>query len=83
MDFIIELVVWFAIEVVFWGIMFQTGYVLTKIATLGRWTPGRIEKDKDKRKASRKEPKFIVTALIGALFWFVVWIALVVVMKSA
>ncbi len=82
MELIIEIVVWFTIEVVFWGIMFWTGYVLTIILTLGQWTPGRIERDKDKKKESRRETKFIVTAVIGALFWIVFWIALIIVMKS-
>jgi hypothetical protein len=82
MEFIIELIVWFIIEVVFWGIMFWTGYVLTRVFTFGQWTPGRIERDKDKKKESRRETKFIATAVIGALFWIVFLITLIIVMKS-
>lgn len=82
MEFIIELIVWFTIEVIFWGIMFWTGYVLSMILTLGQWTPGRIERDKEKKKEGRRKTKFIVTAVIGALFWVGVLIALIIPMKS-
>ena len=82
MEFIIELIVWFTIEVVFWGIMFWTGYVLSMILTLGQWTPGRIERDKEKKKEGRRKIKFIVTAVIGALFWIGFLIALIMAMKS-
>jgi len=82
MELIVELIVWFIIEVVFWGIMFWTGYVLTLIVTLGQWTPGHAGRDKDKKKESRKKPKFIVTAVIGALFWIVFGIALIIILQS-
>jgi len=76
MELIFELIIWVMIEVVFWGIMFWTGYVLTRMLTLGHWSPGRIEKDNDKKKECRREPEFIITAVIGALFWIVFCIAL-------
>lgn len=82
MELIVELIVWFIIEVVFWGIMFWTGYVLTLIVTLGQWTPGHTERGKDKKKESRRETKFIVTAIIGALFWIGFGITLIIVMKN-
>ncbi len=79
MELIAELIVWFIIEVVFWGIMFWTGYVLVRIVTLGQWTPAHMERDKDKKKERRKETKFIVTAVIGTLFWIGLGIALIIV----
>jgi hypothetical protein len=82
MELIVELIVWFIIEVVFWGIMFWTGYVLTLIVTLGQWTPKHTERDKDKKKESRRETKFIVTAIIGTLFWIGFGITLIIVMKN-
>lgn len=83
MGLVIELLVWLTIEVVFWGIMFWTGYVLAITLTLGQWTPGRIESAKETKKENRRETKFIVTALIGALFWICFWIAIIIIfMKS-
>lgn len=82
MELIIEIIVWFAVEIVFWGVMFWTGYVLTKILTLGRWNPGRIERAKDKKKERRKETKYFVTAIIGALFWIIIWIGLIIVINK-
>ncbi len=78
MELIIELLLWFIIEVVFWGIMFWTGYFLILIISIGQWKPGHMGRDKEER----KETKFIATALIGALFWIVFVIALIMVMKS-
>lgn len=74
MELIIELILWFIIEVVFWGIMFWTGYCLTLIISIGQWKPGPVGKGKEKR----KEAKFIVTAVIGALFWIGIGIALII-----
>jgi len=65
MQLVIELLLWFIIEVVFWGILFWTGYAITSILTFGKW---KILID-DNGKKQRKEPKFIITALIGILFW--------------
>ena len=74
MALIIELILWFIIEVVFWGIIFWTGYFLTRIISIGQWKPGPVGRDKEKR----KEAKFIVTAVIGALFWIGFGIALII-----
>ena len=81
MELIVELIVWFIIEVVFWGIMFWTGYGLISIVTLGRWTPGYIGGDKDKRKENRRKAKFIVASVCGTLFWIGITIALAVIMS--
>ena len=78
MGFIIELVLWLIIEVVFWGILFWTGYFVTRIISIGKWRPGHVGSDKQKR----KEAKFIATAVIGALFWFVLGIAFIISMKG-
>jgi len=78
MELIIELILWFIIEVIFWGIMFWTGYLLTQIISVGRWIPGPMGRDKEKR----KETKFIVTAVIGVLFWVGIGIALLITMGS-
>ncbi|MDX2446643.1 MAG: hypothetical protein QNK29_05515 [Desulfobacterales bacterium] len=74
MGFIIELVLWFIIEVVFWGIMFWTGYFLTLIFTIGQWKLAPVGTDK----IERTETKFIVAAVIGALFWIGFGIALTI-----
>ncbi len=79
MELIIELIVWFTIEVLFWGIMFWTGYALIQIVTLGQWKLGISGGDKHKRKENRKEAKFIVVAIIGALFWIGLGIAALII----
>ncbi len=71
MQVIIELLLWFIIEVVFWGIMFWTGYATTFVLSFGKW---KIPNDGN-RKKQRKESKFIITALIGFLFWLGIGIA--------
>lgn len=76
MGLIIELVLWFIIEVVFWGIMFRTGYFITLFFTIGQWKPGLEGRNKKKR----TERKFIVPAVIGALFWIGLGIALIIAM---
>ena len=78
MELFIELILWFIIEVVFWGILFWTGYFLTLIISIGQWKLGPMGRDKEKR----KETKFIVTAVIGALFWIGFGIALIITMKN-
>jgi len=78
MELILELILWFIIEVVFWGIMFWTGYFLTRIISFGQWKPCSVGKDKEKR----KETKFIATAVFGALFWIGIGIALIIVLQS-
>ena len=79
MELIIELIIWFIIEVVFWGIMFWTGYTITQIVTLGQWKPASARRYKDKGKHNRKETKFIVVAVIGVLFWIGLGIALTII----
>ncbi|MBT8358941.1 MAG: hypothetical protein KJO61_14375 [Deltaproteobacteria bacterium] len=74
MELIIELILWFIIEVVFWGFMFWTGYFLILIISIGQWKPGPVRRDKEKR----KEKKFIATAVIGAVFWIGFGIALII-----
>jgi hypothetical protein len=63
-----ELIVGFVIEVVFGGVMFWTGYVLTLVVPLERGKPVLSGRDKNKRKENRRKPRFILTALLGALF---------------
>lgn len=82
MELIFELIVWFIIEVLFWGIMFWTGYAIIQTVTLGQWKPGSLGKNKEKRKENRKEAKFIVVAIIGALFWLGLGIAAIVIIKN-
>jgi len=79
MGLIIELILWLIIEVVFWGVMFWTGYAITSILTLGKWKPHF----NDDRKKQKKEPEFIITALIGFLFWLGVGITLTISMQSS
>ena len=74
MGFIVELVLWVIIEVLFWGIMFWTGYLLSQIFTLGHLKLA----PEGTGKIDRSEPKFIVTALIGTLFWIGLWVALTI-----
>lgn len=81
MEFIVELIAWFIIEVMFWGIMFWTGYVLILIATFGQWTPGYIGKDKEKNIENRRQPRFLVTAIIGTFFWIGCWIVLIIILN--
>lgn len=71
MGLLIELVLWFIIEVVFWGVMFWTGYFLTLIFTIGQWKLAPVGTDK----IERSETKFMATAVIGALFWIGVGVA--------
>lgn len=79
MELIVELIAWFIIEVMFWGVMFWTGYAIIQIVTLGQWKPGSVGRDKDKGKENRKETKFIVVAVIGAFFWIGLGIALIII----
>ena len=82
MELIIELIIWFIIEVVFWGIMFWTGYAITQIVTLGQWKPESAGRNKDKGKENRKKTKFIIVAVMGVLFWIGFGIALTIIKKS-
>ena len=78
MEFIIEITLWFLIEFVFWGFMYWTGYFLILIITIGKWNIGPVGKNKKKR----KELKFVITALTGALFWIVFGSVLIIAMLS-
>ena len=78
MEIIFDLIIWFLIEVIFWGILFWTGYTVLLIMSLGKWKIQSINGD---RKKFRKEPKFIATAVIGFLFWLGVGIALIIVLQ--
>lgn len=78
MTLIVEFILWFIFEVVFWGIMYWTGYFLAQAISIGQWSPGHVGADKEER----KDIKFIFTALIGALFWIGFVIAFVVVVQA-
>ena len=78
MGLLLELILWFIIEVVFWGIMFWTGYLLTLIISIGKWKPGPVGRNKEKR----KETKFIATAVFGTLFWLGFGIAFIIAMGN-
>ena len=74
MGLIIELLLWFIIEIVFWGISFWTGHFLILIFTIGQWKLAPVGTDK----IERTDTKFIVTAVIGATFWIAFGIALTI-----
>ena len=74
MGFLSELVLWLIIEVVFWGIMFWTGYMVTRVISMGKWRPRHAGGDKEKR----KEVEFIITAVIGVLFWLSLGLAFII-----
>ena len=82
MELIVEVIMWFIIEVVFWGIMFWTGYLLVSFITFGHWPPKKLGNSKSKIKENRKKPEFLVTAIIGAIFWISVGIGLTVIIKN-
>ncbi len=67
MELVIELLVWLIIEVLFWGIMFWTGYIIACVLTFGRWAPRHPGEDK----YNRRKPSFFITSLIGTFFWVV------------
>jgi len=72
MQFLIELFLWFLIEVVFWGIMLWTGKTITSILTLGTWGISIADRKKEKQ-----NPKFMITATIGFLFWLGIGMAFI------
>ena len=80
MGLIIEVMSWFIIEVVFWGFMFWTGYVLVSFVTFGHWTLNKS--GNGKARENRKKPEFLVTAIIGSIFWISVGIGLTILMKK-
>lgn len=80
MELVLELLLWFITEFVFWGIMFWTGYAITSILSFGKWRPIYL---KDQRKKQRQEPKFIIIALIGFLFWLGVGVILTISMQNS
>ena len=78
MGLVAELIVWFIFEVIFWGIMYWTGYAIAQIVTLGKWKLRGTERDRVKWKEKRKGSEFIVVAVMGALFWIGVCLALII-----
>ena len=82
MELFVEVIMWLIIEVVFWGIMFWTGYVLVSFVTFGHWSPKILRNGKAKIKENRKKPEFLVTAIIGAIFWISVGIGLTIIIKK-
>ena len=82
MVFIVEQITWFIIEIVFWGIMFWTGYVLIFTVTLGQWIPRPLGRNQNRNKEIRRKAKFVYTATIGVLFWIGIGIGLTLIMIS-
>ena len=76
MQIIFELIIWFLMEVIFWGIMFWTGRIIILIITFGKWKL-QITRNDDRKKL-KKEPKIIATAVIGFLFWVGIGVALII-----
>lgn len=75
MGIVLEILVWFFIEILFWGLMFYTGRLILSMLSNRKW---EIQSNDIDPKQYRKEPKFIGTALIGFLFWVGFWIILVI-----
>ena len=82
MGLIVELILWIIIEIIFWGIMFWSGYVIVLIVTFGHYSPKQSGKSKAEVKGNRKKPEFLITAVIGTLFWIGVGIALTFLIKN-
>ena len=73
MQFMFELILWFIIEIVFWGIMFWTGYAIHFVLTMGKGTRLIID-----RKRQRKESRVLITALVGVVFWLGLGVAVII-----
>lgn len=79
MTFIIELMIWFIVEVVFWGMMYWTGFNIISLVSFGRWVAKPLERDRKKT-----EPfKATVIALFGVLFWIVIVITSIIIMRAS
>jgi len=79
MGLIVEAIVWFIIEVLFWGIMYWTGVAIAKMVTLGKWTLEGAAGKQEKWKETRKDSRFIVVAVLGVFFWLVVALIIVLI----
>ena len=68
-------------EIIFWGVMFLSGYELVFVLTFGNSSPIQLGERKAKGKENRKKPEKIVTAIIGVSFWFSVGIGVIFIIK--
>ena len=95
MEELLLLLIYVTVELVFWGVFYGTGYVLTPIVSFGYLKPEQYEKDKELRKQKKsllipliKKTENITylksenVALVGMLFWAFLAVGFVMYMSS-
>ncbi|WP_445364179.1 hypothetical protein ACJJIQ_07410 [Microbulbifer sp. ANSA003] len=84
-DFIGIIFILLFVEVIYWGISYSTGYLLTPIVSFGKWRADKIIKDKGTGKKRKHQTGFtliersgqvylgaMAVCILGMCFWLIV-----------
>ncbi len=95
MEDLLFLLIYITVELVFWGVFYGTGYLLTPIVSFGHLKPEQHQKDKKLREHKKRSLFPLIkkteditylksenVALIGMLFWALLAIAFVMHVSS-